>query len=248
MIHTVGTEGFSSTELLKRAKNGDEQALECFMEQNTGLVRSIAVKFYNRGVDAEEIRQLGMLGLFKAIRKFDFRYDVKFSTYAVPMIMGEIKRFLRDDGAIKVSRSLKELSIKAKYMMESIEKETGKHPTVHQLSDALGVETEDLICALNAVETPESIDGSIGDEEGIHLIDIIEDKTIENEDALIDKITLQDMIRELETRERQIITLRYFQGKTQQGIAELLGISQVQVSRIEKKVLCKMRVKLAEDN
>ncbi len=247
MIHTIRKEAFSAADLLKRAKEGDEEALELFMQQNTGLVRSIASKFYNRGVDAEEIRQLGMLGLFKAIRKFDFQYDVKFSTYAVPMIMGEIKRFLRDDGAIKVSRSLKELAVKAKYMIETIEKETGKHPTVHQLAEALQVDTEDLICALNACETPESIDGYIGDEDGMRLIDTMEDKTVANEDALIDKITLQDMIGELEKRERQIITLRYFQGKTQQIIADLLGISQVQVSRIEKKVLHKMRAKLEEE-
>ncbi len=248
MVHTVRNEELSPTELLKRAKEGDEEAMELFIQQNTGLVYSVAAKFYHRGVDPEEIRQLGMFGLFQAVRKFDFQYEVKFSTYAVPMIMGEIKRFLRDDGAVKVSRSLKELAAKAKYMIDRMEKQTGKQPTIHQLSQELHVETEDLICALNASETPESIDGYVGDEEsGMRLIDKVEDKTVETEDAIVDKITLQDMIGCLEKRERQIITMRYFQGKTQQVIADILGISQVQVSRIEKRVLCALRAKLEED-
>lgn len=244
MVHTIERGSPDMTELLREAKDGNEAALEHFLECNTGLVRSIAQKFYNRGVDAEDIHQLGMMGLLKAIRKFDFSYDVKFSTYAVPMIMGEIKRFLRDEGPIKVSRSLKELAVKAKYAIEKMEKETGRHPTVHQLAKEMEVDTEELICALNAAERPDSIDASAGDEESLRLIDKIEDKSLGTEEELINKITLKEMIGELEKRERQIIILRYFQGKTQQIIASMLGISQVQVSRIEKKVLLKMREKL----
>lgn len=243
-MHAVECGSPDMTELLQEAKSGNEAALEQFMECNTGLVRSISKKFYNRGVDAEDIHQLGMMGLLKAIQKFDFHYEVKFSTYAVPMIMGEIKRFLRDDGTIKVSRSLKELAVRAKYAAEKIEKETGKHPTVHQLAEKLGTDTEDLICALNAVERPDSMDAYAGEDESMRLADKIEDKSLATEDELIDKITLKEMIGKLETRERQIIVLRYFQGKTQQMIASMLGISQVQVSRIEKKVLLKMREKL----
>ncbi|MBU5450426.1 SigB/SigF/SigG family RNA polymerase sigma factor [Acetivibrio sp. MSJd-27] len=244
MVHTIECGSPDMTELLRKAKDGNEAALECFLDCNTGLVCSIAKKFYNRGVDAEDIHQLGMMGLLKAVRKFDFSYEVKFSTYAVPMIMGEIKRFLRDDGTIKVSRSLKELAVRAKYAIEKMEKETGRHPTVYQLAEEMGVDAEELICALNAVEKPDSIDASVGDDESLRLIDKIEDKSLGTEEELIDKITLKEMIRELEKRERQIIILRYFQGKTQQVIASMLGISQVQVSRIEKKVLLKMREKL----
>lgn len=137
MVHTIECGSPDMTELLRKAKDGNEAALECFLDCNTGLVCSIAKKFYNRGVDAEDIHQLGMMGLLKAVRKFDFSYEVKFSTYAVPMIMGEIKRFLRDDGTIKVSRSLKELAVRAKYAIEKMEKETGRHPTVYQLAEEM---------------------------------------------------------------------------------------------------------------
>lgn len=229
-------------EAIKSAKDGDMQAKEYIVSNNTGLVWSIVRKFLNRGTEADDLFQIGCIGLIKAIEKFDTTFGVQFSTYAVPMIMGEIKRHLRDDGIIKVSRSLKELSVKAKSATDRMSKDLGREPTVTEVAKELGVEVEELVMALDATVMPESINAKIGEDgkEIETLIGCDEDM----EQTVVNKIAIKDALSDLSARERQIIILRYFKDKTQSQIAAQLGISQVQVSRIEKKVLAGMRDKI----
>ncbi len=229
-------------ELIKKAQNGDRMATERLVEFNLGLVRSIVKKFQNRGYDREDLFQLGSIGLIKAIQNFDTSYDVKFSTYAVPMIMGEIKRFLRDDGMIKVSRSLKETYQKVYRVKERLSKKLQREPTLDEISKELEIDKEEIIMALEAGYSPEYLYDTIHQDDGnpILLIDKISDESCEDLNV-VDRITLKEMISKLEPRERQIVVMRYFQDKTQTQIANKLGISQVQVSRIEKKILTRMR-------
>lgn len=229
-------------EAISLAKDGDEQAKEYVVSKNTGLVWSIVRKFLNRGTEADDLFQIGCIGLIKAIEKFDMSFEVRFSTYAVPMIMGEIKRHLRDDGIIKVSRSLKELSVKVKTAMDRMTKDLGREPTVAEVAKELDVSVEELVMALDATVMPESINAKIGEDgkEIESLIGCDEDM----EQTVVNKIAIKDALSALAPRERQIIILRYFKDKTQSQIAAQLGISQVQVSRIEKKVLAQMRDKI----
>ena len=231
-------------ELIKLAQNGDENAYETIIQANSGLIWSIVKRFLNRGYDAEDLYQIGSIGLLKCIKKFDTNYEVKFSTYAVPMIMGEIKRFLRDDGLIKVSRPLKEIATKAKYMRDVLTKENNEEPTINELAIAIDVPLEDLVLALDADKEVESLYSTVYQNDGksVYLIDKLELKT-DNQEKIVDFIVLKDIIEKLEPREKQIINLRYFEDKTQSQVAKIIGISQVQVSRIEKKVLIKIREK-----
>ncbi len=229
-------------EAISFAKDGDIDAKEYVVSKNIGLVWSIVRKFLNRGTEADDLFQIGCIGLVKAIEKFDMSFDVQFSTYAVPMIMGEIKRYLRDDGIIKVSRSLKELSIKAKAVMDKLSKEMCRQPTVNEVADYLQVSAEELVMALDATTNPESINAKIGDD-GKELETVLGcDENMEKN--VVDKIAIKEALSSLTPRERQIIVMRYFKDKTQSQIANQLGISQVQVSRIEKKVLAQMRDKI----
>ncbi len=230
-------------ELLAKAQRGDEKAKEVLISNNLGLVRSVVSKFANIGYERDDLFQLGSIGLIKAIYKFDPSFNVKFSTYAVPMILGEIKRYLRDDGMVKVSRSLKQLAIKAKSQGEILTKKLGREPTVEEIAEALGVEKEDLVMAIEANFSVEYLHGVIHEEEGspICLMDKISLKEENEEEKVIDNILLKEVLGKLEKRERQIIMLRYFEDKTQSEIGEILKISQVQVSRIEKKVLLKLK-------
>lgn len=229
-------------EAISLAKDGDVHAKEYVVNNNVGLVWSIVRKFLNRGTEADDLFQIGCIGLIKAIEKFDLAFEVQFSTYAVPMIMGEIKRHLRDDGIIKVSRSLKELSIKAKGVMDKLSKEMCRQPTVQEVAAHLEVSVEDLVMALDATVSPESINAKIGDD-GKELETILGcDEDMEQK--VVNKIAIKEALSNLTARERQIIVLRYFKDKTQSQIASQLGISQVQVSRIEKKVLAQMRDKI----
>jgi RNA polymerase sporulation-specific sigma factor len=232
--------------LIEKAQNGDKNATEKIIKENVGLVWSIVKKFSNRGYEADDLFQIGSIGLLKCIYKFDVNYEVKFSTYAVPMIMGEIKRFLRDDGMIKVSRPLKELSVKAKYAKERITQERGKEPTINELAQELKAETEDLILALEAGMEVESLYSAIyqGDGAPIYLIDKLEMSKDSNEN-LVDMIALKEIIKGLNPKERQVIIMRYFDDKTQTEVANAIGVSQVQVSRIERKVLNVIREKFA---
>ena len=232
-------------ELILRAKKGDKEAQSILIEKNLGLVWSIVKKFQNRGYEADDLFQIGCIGLIKAINKFDASFEVRFSTYAVPMILGEIKRFLRDDGIIKVSRSLKETANKARVVKEILLKELGREPTVQEIASKIDIEVEELVMAMEAGCTPESLYATLheGDSSPILLIDRI-DEGGDDESKIINKIALRQVLDTLKPRERQIIILRYFKEKTQTQIAQMLGISQVQVSRIEKKILQDLRKKI----
>lgn len=228
--------------LIKKAKEGDKEAEEKLVNSNIGLVWSVARKFNNRGYELEDIFQIGCIGILKAIKNFDESFNVKFSTYAVPLIMGEIKRFLRDDGIIKVSRHLKEIAQKASVVKEVIEKELGREAKLSEIAQKLMVTKEELAIALEANLAPESLYKQINenDKSPGFLIDKVLIKK-DNEEEILDKISLNQAIFSLEEREKKIIVLRYYRGKTQSEIAKMIGISQVQVSRLEKKILCKMK-------
>lgn len=229
-------------QLLIQAVQGDKEARERLVTDNIGLVYSVARRFLNRGYELEDLFQIGCIGLIKSIDKFDITYDVKFSTYAVPMITGEIKRFLRDDGMIKVSRTLKENAMKIRQAQENFIHENGREPTLLEVSNAVELTQEEVVEALDANIEVDSIYRTIYQSEGsdIQLVDRLEEKQDENEKVL-NKMTIGKLMEQLEDREREIILLRYFEEKTQTEIAKLLGVSQVQISRIEKKVLAKLR-------
>ena len=231
--------------LLRRAHEGDKAARDTLVEENLGLVWSIVRRFTGRGVEAGDLFQIGSIGLLKAIDKFDPGYEVQFSTYAVPMITGEIKRFLRDDGMVKVSRPLKELSWKAYAVRERLERELGQEPSLSLIARELEVTMEELVMALDSGAEVESLQKTIyqGDGNDISLEDRLEERSGAQE-QLLNRILLEETLDKLEARERQIIYLRYFEDKTQTEIARELGISQVQVSRMEKKILRIMRGKI----
>lgn len=228
--------------LIESAHQGDKKARDKLIEDNIGLVWSVVKRFKNRGVDLEDLFQIGSIGLIKAVDKFDSSYDVKFSTYAVPMIMGEIKRFLRDDGMIKVSRSLKELSTKLYMVKEQIEKESGQEPSVAELANRLQVSPEEVAEALDSYRDVESLHKMIGSGEGqeIELMDRLENDVDEKEDV-INRLEVKRLLDTLEGPERQLVWMRYFQDMTQVAIARELGLTQVQVSRMEKRILQRLR-------
>lgn len=232
-------------ELIRLAQNGDKAAMERLMVDNAGLIWSIARRFSGRGYDLEDLFQIGSMGLMKCIEKFDLNYGVKFSTYAVPMILGEIKRFLRDDGIIKVSRPLKEMAVKARYMQNTLQQKLGKPPTINELAEALNVEVEDLVLAMESGHEIESLHQVVqhGDGAPVFLIDRLDGETATG-DAMIDSIALRQIINSLNKKDRAVILLRYFQDKTQSEVAQAIGVSQVQVSRIEKRVLGIIRDKM----
>lgn len=231
--------------LLKKAHEGDKEARDTLIEENMGLVRSVAARFRNRGVDLEDLFQIGSIGLIKAVDKFDLTYQVQFSTYAVPMIAGEIKRFLRDDGMLKVSRTLKEIAIKAYGIRERMEKSRGREPTAAEIAEELHVPVEELMMALEAGVPVESLQQMIyqGDGNEITLLDKLEENENQSE-HVVDRLFLEELLGGLDGKERELIYQRYFMEKTQAAIADEMGISQVQVSRMEKKIIREMRGKL----
>ena len=237
MEHTIA--------LIQKSQTGDEKAKAQLVEENVGLVWCVVRRFLGRGVDAEDLFQIGSIGLLKAIDKFDMSFNVKFSTYAVPMISGEIKRFLRDDGMIKVSRSLKELSYKAHLVKEQFQEMWMREPTLEELADALKVQREELVLALDASNEVESLHRPVFQKDGneITLLERIEE-TENQEDKVIDKIVLKELLEGLEKDARRLIYMRYFSNKTQTEVGKILGISQVQVSRMEKKILQNLRNKV----
>ena len=228
--------------LIGRSHAGDKEAREALIEKNLGLVHHIVKRFLNRGVDAEDLFQIGCIGLMKAIDKFDLAFDVKLSTYAVPMIAGEIKRYLRDDGMVKVSRSLKENGWKIKKAREQFQYENVREPTLQELANMTEMSVEDVVMAMDAGAEVESIYRLVyqGDGNEIYLADQIAGKGNERE-KLLNHMLLKQLLSELAGEEKELISLRYFQGKTQTYVAEQLGISQVQVSRLEKRILRRMR-------
>jgi len=228
--------------LIAKAQEGDTNAAEQLIMENSGLIWTVVKKFAKRGYELEDLYQIGAIGLLKCIRKFDSSFDVKFSTYAIPMIIGEIKRFIRDDGMIKVSRPMKELATKSRYVTEMLTAKMGRQPTITELAEELKVSTEDLVVAMEAGLDVESLHATIyqGDGSPIFLIDKVA-QGLDDSDQTINIIALKDLIDRLKPKERQVIILRYFQDKTQMETAKVIGVSQVQVSRIEKKVLQALR-------
>ena len=239
------TDNTNSIEQIKMAQGGDKTALDELVSGNIALVKSIALKFLNRGTEYEDLIQIGSIGLIRAIQRFDSSYDVKFSTYAVPVIMGEIKRFLRDDGIMKVSRSIKENAVKIARAAQCLSNKYGREPTLEELSKETGIALEDIVVAIDASTGLVSLDEVIyEDNKAITVMDCLEDKSAASE-QIVERIMLKQMLSRLCGRDRQIIVLRYFQDKTQTEVAKSLNISQVQVSRLENKILKQLRERIS---
>ncbi|HUC92401.1 MAG TPA: RNA polymerase sporulation sigma factor SigF [Paenibacillus sp.] len=231
--------------LIALSQSGETSARDKLVNGNIRLVWSVVQRFINRGYEPEDLFQIGCIGLLKSVDKFDLSYDVKFSTYAVPMIIGEIQRFLRDDGTLKVSRSLKELANKVRKTKDELSKELGRLPTVGEVAESLGIRPEDVVFAQEANKPPASIHETVFENDGdpITLMDQIAD---DNQEKWFDKLTLNEAIETLSERERLIVYLRYYRDQTQSEVASRLGISQVQVSRLEKKILQTIKDQIAQ--
>ena len=228
--------------LLGRVHQGDKEARDILVEKNMGLVHSIARRFQNRGVEMEDLVQIGSIGLLKAIDKFDLTYEVRFSTYAVPMITGEIKRFLRDDGMVKVSRSLKEEAARIYAVREVFMGEQGREPTLEELAEELQLTREEVILAMESAAQIESLQKTIYQSDGSDIA--LEDKLPfekNQQEEVLDRMLLEQMLGSLNTEERELIYLRFFKERTQSNIAKKMGMSQVQISRMEKRILKKLR-------
>lgn len=221
-------------ELIRLAQEGDKQASERLVTENSGLIWSVAKRFIGRGTDTEDLYQLGCLGFLKAVDGFDLQFGTQFSTYAVPKISGEIRRFLRDDGAVKVSRSIKEQAATIKLARSQLTASLGREPTITEISEKTGFSSEEIAMAETATAATESIQRESG-EDGFTLENILTDT--ESEEKLVEKISLRQAIEKLPEQERTVVNLRYFHGLTQERVARVIQVSQVQVSRIEKKAL-----------
>lgn len=231
-------------EMIERAHKGDKEARNALILDNCGLIWSIVKRFLGRGYEAEDLFQIGSIGLIKAVDKFDTSYDVCFSTYAVPMIAGEIKRFLRDDGIIKVSRSIKETIVKVQKAREKLHGELGEEPRIDAIAQETGLSDEEIVMAIEASCEVESVYKTIYQSDGneITILDRISDESCDGEkEKLVNHIVLTEVLAKLEDSEKKLIILRYFKDKTQTEVAKEMGISQVQVSRTEKKILLRLR-------
>ena len=226
-------------ELIARCQAGDSEAKETLIVENSGLIWSVARRFLGRGTEADDVYQLACLGFLKAVEGFDLEYGTQFSTYAVPKISGEIRRFLRDDGAVKVSRSIKEQAATIKSVRNRLTGSLGREPTVSEIAEQTGFSLEEIAMAESATASVESIHQVTG-EEGFTLESVLTDT--QSEEVLLEQLALHQAIEKLPEREAMVIKLRYFHGLTQQRVSKVLGVSQVQVSRIEKRVLEKLRV------
>lgn len=229
-------------ELFKRIKEGDKEARDIYIRGNLRLVLSVIQRFSNSNENVDDLFQIGCIGLIKAINNFDVTQQVKFSTYAVPMIIGEIKRYLRDNNSIRVSRSLRDTAYKAIYAKEALTRKNQKEPTITEIAGEIGICKEDIVMALDAIQSPMSLYDPVYSEGGdtLYVMDQISDKKCSEENWVQD-LVLVNAINRLSERERQIITLRFYEGKTQMEVAEEVGISQAQVSRLEKNALKSMR-------
>jgi RNA polymerase sporulation-specific sigma factor len=235
--------------LLRRAQQGDVVARETLVNANLKLVLNVIRRFEGRGYEPEDLFQIGCIGLMKAIDKFDLRYKVKFSTYAVPMIIGEIRRFLRDDTPIRVSRSLKELAWKAQNVREQLQAQLDREPTIGELSAEMGIPREELVNALEAAQSPSSLYEVVHQDEGdaILVMDQVQNKA-ENETAWVERLALRELLESLPERDRRILAWRFFEDKTQAEVAKNLGLSQVQVSRLEREALRKLKMLAQQDS
>lgn len=237
----------NTLESIMEAQNGNEKEMTKLIQENNGLIWSIVKRFTGRGYEIEDIYQIGCIGFIKAIKRFNSEFEVKLSTYAVPYILGEIKRFLRDDGPIKLSRSIKELNVKIKELQKEHLNKTGKEITLQELAKELKVSKEEIAMAIDSGTPIDSLESaSYRDNKTDKTISLIDKISTNTDEALLisNKITIQQLIKDLEDREKEVIILRYYKEKTQMQVAKILGITQVQVSRIEKKVLNSMKVKL----
>lgn len=228
--------------LITLAQQGDKDKLAQLIEENKGLIWSIVKRFLGRGYEAEDLYQIACIGFIEAIQRFDFNYEVQLSTYSVQYMIGEIKKFLRDDGLIRISRSVKELGIKIKELERIYMLKTGESICVTKLSEILELPEENIYMAMEAQKTVESINAKLGDDDR-EIVELLMDENDES-NKIVDKITIVEMIKKLSSRDREIINLRYFKDKTQSQVAKILGISQVHVSRIEKKILNDFKKKL----
>ena len=227
--------------LINRAHQGDKLARDKILIENTGLIWSIVRRFLNRGHEGEDLFQIGCIGMLKAIDRFDTEFDVAFSTYAVPMIAGEIRRFIRDDGIVKISRKIKENQMKIMHQREIYINEKKQEPTIEELEKVCDLTKEEIVMAMDASRNVESIDKEMYSKDSSYtLMDLAEDDT-NIEETVLNKIMVQQLMDMLESKERKIINLRYFKNKTQSQVAKEMGMTQVQVSRLEKKILNSMR-------
>ncbi len=230
-------------ELIKKAQSGDEQAKETLINENSPLIKSVIRWFKDKGVENDDLYQLGCMGFLKAINNFDCSFNVKFSTYVVPMVIGEIKRFMRDDGAVKVSRAIKGLNLKINKFVDAFLMENGRSATISEIASHFKISEQEVVMAMDSAKMPVSLYTPFedGEEDGLTIIDRLD---TEQTDDFVDKFALKQIIDKLEERDKKIILLRYFYDKTQSEIAKRLGVSQVQVSRLENKILENLRKKL----
>jgi RNA polymerase sporulation-specific sigma factor len=238
MDHTIA--------LIKQSHEGDEKARAQLVEENIGLIWCVVKRFYGRGQDPDDLFQIGSIGLLKAIDKFDLNYDVRFSTYAVPMISGEIRRFLRDDGMVKVSRVLKENGYRISRAAQKIQEETGREATLQEIAQKTGLTEEEIAEAMDANAEVESIFRTIYQKDGneVNLAEKTGESDETEKEGVLNRMVLEQLLEQLDDVESRLIRLRYFDEKTQNEIAKILDVSQVQVSRMEKKILGKMRKSL----
>lgn len=228
--------------LINEAQNGDNNAKSILLKHNYPLIKSVIKRFLNKGVEYDDLYQLGCVGFLKAIRNFNADFNVKFSTYCVPMVMGEVKRFLRDDGIIKVARSLKTLNVKInKFIAEQSAKNNGVSPTIEELEKEFGVDKQEILLALECTARPVSLSEPLDDDNGLCVADRLEIRNSNYDEEVF--LMLKDELKNLEMRDKKIILLRYFRNKTQGEVAKLLGVSQVQVSRLEAKIISRLRHK-----
>lgn len=231
--------------LVKLAQEGDEEAKSALIAENSPLIKSIIKRFVSKGLEYDDLYQLGCLGFVKAIKNFNPEFNVKFSTYVVPMVIGEIKRYMRDDGAIKVSRAIKSLNIKIKKFIESYYADKKVKPTVEEIANHFQVEEGDVVMAMDSSRMPVSLYAPFdeADSDSLLVVDRVDNEN--NANSLVDKIAIRELVSELSNRDKTIILMRYFYDKTQSEIATLLHISQVQVSRLENKILENLKKKLS---
>ena len=230
--------------LVRQAQEGDQEAKTILIEENSPLIKSVIKRFKDKGVEYDDLYQIGCIGFLKAIKNFKPEFNVKFSTYVVPMVIGEIKRFMRDDGAIKVSRALKSLNIQINRFIEQFSSKNQRKPTIEEIAKEFQVEEQDVVMAMDSARMPISLYAPLEDEScDLTVIDRVENENAN--DNMLDNLALKEMIKNLQEREKKIILLRYYFDKTQSEIAKELGISQVQVSRLENKILENFRSKLS---
>ena len=233
----------NKVEDILKAQSGNKEIMTKLVTENSNLIWSIVTRFKDRGYEIEDLYQTGCIGFIKSIKRFDTNYEVKLSTYAVPYILGEIKRFIRDDGPVKVSRSIKELSYKIKLIQNEYITKKGRDIQIEELAKLLKVSKEDIVIAMDSNNTVESIDRKVNDSDDLTIMDKLK-SNVDQEKAIVNKITIKTLIEGLDEKSKKIIMLRYYRGKTQSQVAELLGVTQVQVSRLEKKILSSMKHKL----